>query len=75
MNMTMRHLATMLGVGALGVVVLLAVGLPPATALVLALIIACPVMMVGMMLMMGANGMSHGTDPKAQDQAAHNLHR
>jgi hypothetical protein len=66
------HLLGMLGIGALVLVVLLGTGRSFQTALPLALFLACPLMMVGMMFMMmrGGNGQQHGND--APDQRDHN---
>src|SRR5665647_2551674 len=64
------HLFGMLGIGALVLVVLLGTGRSFQQALPLALFLACPLMMVGMMFMMrGGNGQHHGND--APDQRAH----
>ena len=65
------HLFGMLGIGALVLVVLLGTGRSFQQALPLALALACPLMMVGMMFMMrGGNGQQHGND--APDQRDHN---
>ena len=57
------HLFEMLGIGALVLVVLLGTGRSFQQALPLALFLACPLMMVGMMFMMrGGNGQHHGND-------------
>ena len=65
------HLLGMLGIGALVLVVLLGTGRSFQQALPLALALACPLMMVGMMFMMrGGNGQQHGND--APDQRDHN---
>jgi len=65
------HLLGMLGIGALVLVVLLGTGRSFQQALPLALFLACPLMMVGMMIMMrGGNGQQHGND--APDQRAPN---
>lgn len=60
MNMSIKHIAAMLGIGAVVAAVLVAFGLPLATVLPFAFILACPLMMVAMMFMMGGNGMNHG---------------
>ena len=65
------HLLGMLGIGALVLVVLLGTGRSFQQALPLALALACPLMMVGMMFMMrGGNGQQHGND--APDHRDHN---
>ena len=57
------HLLGMLGIGALVLVVLLGTGRSFQEALPLALFVACPLMMVGMMFMMrGGNEHQHGSD-------------
>ena len=57
------HLFGMLGIGALVLVVLLGTGRSFQQALPLALFLACPLMMVGMMFMMrGNNGQQQGND-------------
>ncbi|NMM22091.1 MAG: DUF2933 domain-containing protein [Phycicoccus sp.] len=57
------HLFGMLGIGALVLVVLLGAGRSFQQALPLALLLACPLMMVGMMFMMrGGNQQHHGND-------------
>jgi len=70
MNMTIKHIAAMLGVGAVGAAILVAFGLPLTTALLFAFILACPLMMVWMMFTMGGNGMNHGMghDQETKDQ-------
>ena len=61
------HLFGMLGIGALVLVVLLGSGRSFQQALPLALFLACPLMMVGMMFMMrGGNGQQHGNDAANQ---------
>ena len=65
MNMSIKHFAAMLGVGAVVATVLLAFGLPLTTVLLLAFIIACPLMMVGMMFMPRGNGMNHDQEKKS----------
>ena len=71
MNSTMQghnhggksHLLGMLGIGALVFVVLLGTGRSFQEALTLALVLACPLMMIGMMFMMrGGNGQQLGND-------------
>jgi hypothetical protein len=60
------HLLGMLGIGALVLVVLLGTGRSFQDALPLAAVLACPLMMVGMMFMMrGGNGHQHGNDATA----------
>ena len=58
------HLFGMLGVGALVLVVLLGTGRSFQQALSFALLLACPLMMFGMMFMMmrGGNGQQHDDD-------------
>jgi hypothetical protein len=57
------HLLGMLGIGALVLVVLLGTGRSFREALPLAFFLACPLMMVGMMLMMrGGNGQKQAND-------------
>lgn len=57
------HLLGMLGIGALVLVVLLGTGRSFQDALLLAAVLACPLMMIGMMFMMrGGNGQQHGND-------------
>jgi hypothetical protein len=65
-----NHLLGMLGIGAFVLVVLLATGSSLRTALPFAALLACPLMMVGMMFMMmrGGNGRQQGND--AQNQPA-----
>lgn len=59
MNLThLKHMA--IGAGVI-LAALLLVGLPIGSALTYALLLACPLMMVGMMLMMGGHG-SRGGD-------------
>ena len=70
------HLFGMLGVGALVLVVLLGTGRSFQQALPLALFLACPLMMVGMMFMMmrGGNGQQHGNDAADhRDTSDHHL--
>jgi hypothetical protein len=59
-----NHLLGMLGIGALVLVVLLATGSSFRTALPFAALLACPLMMGGMMFMMmrGGNGNQQGND-------------
>ena len=60
------HLLGMLGIGAVVLVVLLGTGRSFQQALPLALLLACPLMMVGMMYMMrGGNGQQKGDDANA----------
>ena len=66
------HLLGMLGIGAVVLVVLLATGSSLRTALPFAALLACPLMMGGMMFMMmrGGNGQKQGND--APNQRDHN---
>ena len=65
------HLLGMLGIGAVVLVVLLGTGRSFQQALPLALFLACPLMMVGMMFMMrGGNNLLQGNG--ATDQRDHN---
>ena len=65
------HLLGMLSIGALVIVVLLASGSSLRTALPFAALLACPLMMGGMMFMMrGGNGHQQGND--APNQRGHN---
>jgi hypothetical protein len=59
-----NHLLGMLGIGAVVLVVLLATGSSLRTALPFAFLLACPLMMGGMMFMMmrGGNGHQQGND-------------
>ena len=58
-----NHLLGMLGIFAVILVVLLAAGRSFGEALPLAAVLACPLMMIGMMFMMrGDNGHQHGDD-------------
>jgi Protein of unknown function (DUF2933) len=58
-----NHLLGMLGIGAVVLVVLLGTGRSLQQALPTALLLACPLMMVGMMFMMrGNNGQQQGND-------------
>lgn len=81
MNMSIKHSAAMLGVAGVGVVVLLAFGLPLTTALSFAFILACPLMMVWMMFGMSGNGMNHGGrgrtnhDQEAKSDGDTHVHR
>ena len=64
------HLFGMLGIGALVLLVLLGTGRSLQQALPLALFLACPLMMVGMMVMMrGGNQNQHGSDITEQRTA------
>ena len=67
-----NHLLQMLGIGAVVLVVLLATGTSFRTALPFAILLACPLMMGGMMFMMmrGGNGQKQGND--ATGQPGHN---
>lgn len=69
-----NHLLGMLGIGAVVLVVLLGTGRSLQQALPLALFLACPLMMVGMMFMMrGNNGQQQGNDTnQRRDQDAVN---
>ena len=59
-----NHLLGMLGIFAIVLVVLLAAGRSFGEALPLAALLACPLMMIGMMFMMrGDNGHQHCEDP------------
>ncbi len=68
-----NHLLGMLGIGAVVLVVLLATGSSLRTALPFAALLACPLMMVGMMYMMmrGGNGQQHGNDTTNQPDPTH----
>ena len=70
-----NHLLGMLGIGAVVLVVLLGTGRSLQQALPLALFLACPLMMVGMMFMMrGNNGQQQGNDTnQRRDQDAVNV--
>ena len=70
------HLLGMLGIGALVLVVLLGTGRSFQDALLLAAVLACPLMMIGMMFMMrGGNGQQHGNDaPDHHDTSDHRGH-
>lgn len=68
MNVSTKHIVGMLGVAAVLMAVLAAVGLPITTVLLLAFILACPLMMVAMMMLMGGNGMNHGMDTLHDDE-------
>ena len=63
-----NHLLQMLGIGGVVLVVLLATGTSFRTALPFAILLACPLMMGGMMFMMmrGGNSQKHGNDPTGQ---------
>ena len=69
-----NHLLGMLGIGAVVLVVLLGTGRSLQQALPVALFLACPLMMVGMMFMMrGNNGQQQGNDTnERRDQDAVN---
>jgi len=80
MNSTMQghnhggksHLLGMLGIGALVLVVLLGTGRSFQEALTLAFVLACPLMMIGMMFMMrGGNGQQLGNDATDQRHSDH----
>ena len=70
MNMTTQghnhsgknHLLGMLGIGAAVLIVLLFAGRAFREALPLAAVLACPLMMIGMMFMMRGGGHQHGSD-------------
>ena len=62
-----NHLLGMLGIGALVLVVLLATGTSFRTALPFAALLACPLMMGGMMFMMMRGGSGHQQDNDATD--------
>ena len=70
-----NHLLGMLGIFAVILVVLLAAGRSFGEALPLAAVLACPLMMIGMMFMMrGDNGHQHGDDrttDHGHDQTTH----
>jgi len=68
-----NHLFGMLGIGALVFVVLLVAGRSFREALPLAAVLACPLMMIGMMFMMrGGNGHQHNND-SSPDHASHDV--
>lgn len=75
MNMTTQghnhggksHLLGMLGIGATVLVVLLFAGRSFREALPLAAVLACPLMMIGMMFMMRSGGTQHGNDATVHD--------
>lgn len=71
MRMSIKHIAMMLGVGAVVVAVLAAFGMPLTTALFVALIAACPLMMF---MMMGGNGMNHGMNHDQETKTDGNAH-
>lgn len=81
MNMTIKHIGAMLGVGAVVAAVLVAFGLSLTTAVSFAFILACPLMMVWMMFMMGGHRMNHGgtgrmnDDQKARSDDVTRVHR
>jgi len=63
------HLLWMLGIGGAVLVLLLGSGRSFQQALPYAIFLACPLMMVGMMLMMGnGNGHQHGNDANARNE-------
>lgn len=65
-----NHLFGMLGIGALVLLVLLGTGRSLQQALPLALFLACPLMMVGMMVMMrGGNQNQQGSDTELRTAA------
>ena len=70
MKMSTKHIAVMLGLGAVVVAVMAAFGLPLTTALFIALIVACPLMMF---MMMGGNRMNHDQETKSDGNA--HVHR
>ncbi|MDO8307169.1 MAG: DUF2933 domain-containing protein [Actinomycetota bacterium] len=72
MNMSMKHVAGTAAVGALVVVVLVWAGLPLATVLPFAFILACPLMMIVMMVMMGGHGMDSSSDHHVDDRDSTN---
>lgn len=63
-----NHLFGMLGIGALVLVGLLAAGRSVGEALPLAALLACPLMMIGMMFMMRGDGNSHQHDDAGPSQ-------
>jgi len=67
-----NHLLGMLSIGALVLVVLLASGSSLRTALPFAALLACPLMMGGMMFMLMRGGNSHQQSDDAPNQGAHN---
>ena len=69
MNMSIKHIAGMVGIGAALALILAVAGVPWATILPFAFILACPLMMVGMMVMMGGMGMNHGQSNKTDHHA------
>ncbi|MEO8519006.1 MAG: DUF2933 domain-containing protein [Dermatophilaceae bacterium] len=65
-----NHLFGMLGIGAIVLLVLLGTGRSLQQALPLALLLACPLMMVGMMVMMrGGNQNQQGSDTEQRTAA------
>lgn len=66
--MGMKHVTSMLGGGAVVLAVLWLAGVPLATALPYALLLACPLMMIAMMRSMNG-GNSHSSPGKRQDDA------
>jgi hypothetical protein len=69
MNMSIKYIAGMIGIAAVVTLVLAVAGVPWATILPLAFILACPLMMIGMMVMMGGMGANHGQSSKADNHA------
>lgn len=67
--MVTKHIFAHVGVAAVGVGALLLFGVPTATAIPLALVIGCAVMMVTMVAMM-AGGSEHGDTGRAGGMAA-----
>lgn len=63
-----NHLFGMLGIGALVLIGLLAAGRSFGEALPLAALLACPLMMIGMMYMMRGGGNSHQHDDFSPEQ-------
>ena len=61
------HLLGMLGIGATVLIVLLFAGRSFREALPLAAVLACPLMMIGMMFMMRGGGHQHGNDSADHD--------
>ena len=74
MNMSVKHLGGMLGIAAVVALVLAAVGVPWTTILPFAFILACPLMMIGMMLMMGGMGMGMSMSHDQRDKTDDNAH-
>jgi len=67
-----NHLLSMLGIGAIVLVVLLASGSSLGTALLFAALLACPLMMGGMMFMMMRGGKDRQQGSDAPNQRDHN---